>query len=109
MQKRLFYLDVMKGILIILVILGHSIQDTISDYQNNFLFRFIYSFHMPLFFAISGYLTFKNKYDKTLLKKRALQLLVPFGVWAFALPICTYGILDWNKTQKILLYPDNGL
>ena len=62
-----------------------------------------------LFFAISGYLTFKNKYDKTLLKKRALQLLVPFGVWAFALPICTYGILDWNKTQKILLYPDNGL
>lgn len=109
MQKRLFYLDVMKGILIILVILGHSIQDTISDYQNNFLFRFIYSFHMPLFFAISDYLTFKNKYDKTLLKKRALQLLVPFGVWAFALPICTYGILDWNKTQKILLYPDNGL
>lgn len=39
MQKRLFYLDAMKGILIILVILGHSIQDTISDYQNNFLFR----------------------------------------------------------------------
>lgn len=38
MQKRLFYLDVMKGILIILVILGHSIQDTISDYQKTSYF-----------------------------------------------------------------------
>lgn len=92
MQKRLFYLDAMKGILIILVILGHSIQDTISDYQNNFLFRFIYSFHMPLFFAISGYLTFKNKYDKTLLKKTSLATSSSFRSMGF----CFTDLYIWH-------------
>lgn len=107
--QRLLYLDAMKGILIILVIVGHTVQFNINDFQHNFVFRFIYSFHMPLFFMISGYLTYKKEYAKTLIRKRAMQLLIPFVVWAFLLSSLETGAFDWSRTCRILLYPDNGL
>lgn len=108
-MQRLLYLDAMKGILIVLVILGHAIQFTIADYQHVFLFRFIYSFHMPLFFLISGYLTFKGQYDERLIQKRAIQLLVPFVTWAFLLPLFETGTFELSRSVNALLYPDNGL
>lgn len=74
-KQRLYYLDALKGILIILVILGHSIQYKMMDYQHDVLFRVIYSFHMPLFFLISGFLTYKGRYDAFMVKKRFVQLL----------------------------------
>lgn len=54
------YLDFLKAILIITVLLGHCIQYGGGYEDNSFfdnkLFKFIYSFHMPLFMLISGYL-----------------------------------------------------
>lgn len=49
-DTRKQYLDIAKGILIILVVLGHS------PTLNPFLGEIIYWFHMPAFFIISGYL-----------------------------------------------------
>lgn len=46
-NSRFEELDIMKGILIVLVVLGHT---------NTPLTRWIYSFHMAAFFVISGYL-----------------------------------------------------
>lgn len=109
MKDRFQYLDNSKAILIVLVILGHVIQGSIEDYQHNPIFRFIYSFHMPLFLAISGYLTYKPKYDSVLIKKRAVQLLVPFVAWAFLSPVLQKGVIDIDTTFNALLYPDNGL
>lgn len=108
-EKRLVYLDALKGILIVLVILGHVIQSSISDYQHNVLFRLIYSFHMPLFFLISGYLTYKGRYDENLVFKRFVQCIIPFISWAFLLPVLENGILDLSRSANTLLYPDNGL
>ena len=55
-KRRLNYLDYAKGIGILLVVLGHI--------YNNSVKLWIYSFHMPLFFIISGYLLEYNKtYD----------------------------------------------
>jgi len=108
-KNRLYYLDTMKGILIILVVLGHAIQSTIPDYQHNFLFRLIYSFHMPLFFLISGYLTLKEKHDENIIYKRGVQCIIPFIIWAFLLPYLEEGIFDIKRTVKILIFPDNGL
>lgn len=111
MKQRLLYLDNLRAILIMLVVLGHCVQwdGCYSDYNHNLLFRFIYSFHMPLFFAISGYLTYKGKYDDKLMGKRALQLLLPFIVWAFISPLFKIGAFSWKLTMKALIYPDNGL
>lgn len=49
MNNRLDYIDVMRGIAILLVILEHCIA-----HLNNDLARVVLSFHMPLFFFISG-------------------------------------------------------
>ena len=42
-RARLSWLDVLKGIGIILVVIGHI-------YSNQTIFNWLYSFHMPLFF-----------------------------------------------------------
>lgn len=51
--KRLPTFDILKGVGIILVILGHLLG-------NGFGMNIISQFHMPLFFLISGYF-FKSK------------------------------------------------
>lgn len=63
MKQRNVYGDCTKGILIFLVILGHCIQyGSGATYLNkelfweNKIFQWVYSFHMPLFALISGYL-----------------------------------------------------
>ncbi len=83
-----------KGIAIILVVLGHTIlgfqsSNMFSEYNNFFDYMIftIYSFHMPLFFIISGYIYFKfekinnNTEYKSLIKKKALNLLIPYFVF----------------------------
>lgn len=72
---RLKYIDILKGFNIFLVVLGHIIA------TNCHLFKIIYSFHVPLFFIISGYLFNFEKYENnflTFLKNRFLRLLLPY-------------------------------
>ena len=49
-SKRIEYIDIARGIGILLVVMGHNDFSLISP----FLFKLIYSFHMPLFFFMSG-------------------------------------------------------
>ena len=54
--NRLKWLDIAKGISIILVVIGHtSIPRFLSD--------FIWAFHIPLFFIASGWTTNWQKKD----------------------------------------------
>ena len=58
-NNRNLYIDLIKGIAIITVIIGHLIQYTSVgnfNFYENYIYKFIYSFHMPLFMLISGYL-----------------------------------------------------
>ena len=76
------YVDIARGIAIILVVIGHGI----SEYGTGFtaLEKVIYSFHMPLFFVISG-LVFRVKDGVTLgafAKKRAKGLMLPYLLFA---------------------------
>ena len=58
---RLNWADSLKGFLILLVILGHSIQYTLGNScYSNHLWNIIYSFHMPAFMAISGFLAYRG-------------------------------------------------
>ena len=58
-KKRIPEIDYIRGFAIFLVVLGHSIiVFPINLHQTTwcmYLYDLIYSFHMPLFFAISGY------------------------------------------------------
>ena len=64
-NKRNESLDILKGILVLLVVWGHAIQfgfgfEYVEKYYcfDDNIYKLIYSFHMPLFMAISGYLFF---------------------------------------------------
>lgn len=62
-------IDILKGIGILCVILGHSAM-TIP-----YMHKFIYTFHMPLFIIVSGYFFNKLKFS---IRKDAERMLVPY-------------------------------
>lgn len=72
--------DVLKGIAIILMIVGHC---NFSSFRG-----FIYSFHMPLFFFVAGYFL----KDRPLRKELVLstkRLIIPYIFTAFWLCVAT--------------------
>lgn len=81
-NMRYEWVDVCKGLAILLVIIGHILPPGI-------LKTWIYTFHMPIFFMVSGFFLIKNIQVSfiTFLKKRTKRLLVPFYVYSFALLI----------------------
>ena len=71
-QKREYGFDNLRGILILLVVLGHLLENCGSFPGAGFLYRAIYSFHMPAFLFLTGYFA---RYDR---KKIIRGLLVPY-------------------------------
>lgn len=110
-NNRIDLLDLIKGFAIFLVVFGHSIQyGSGSDYQLNggfFLnpvFSFIYSFHMPLFMLVSGFLFYKyrNESISEVFISKSKSLLIPILFWQliyllFALIINDYTPLLFLK------------
>lgn len=80
---RLAYIDIAKGILIILVVIGHIIKGSV--FVTKAMIRIINAFHMPAFFIISGFLTDEAKLRGLefwgYVKKRAIRLLIPYVVF----------------------------
>ena len=77
------YLDVVKGITIFLMLWTHCIQYCALgsfDFFENLVFKTVYSFHMPLFMMVSGYLfsfSFQKRELKPLLIHRCQSMLQP--------------------------------
>lgn len=108
MSKQYYkWINIAKGVGIILVVFGHAIADmTSSDYFFSKFFWFIYSFHMPLFFFLSGYCGSKaleittpdTKYHYIL--ERFKRLMVPyFFIGCVYIPIKLF--LSDHITSKI--------
>lgn len=83
-MRRELYFDVLKGIAIFMVVMGHVITMCIRDIDQTPLFKFVGHIHMPLFFFISGWFSCRTDATGRLrmpsLGKRAAQLLVPMVV-----------------------------
>lgn len=111
LKQRNVYIDMTRGLAIILVVLGHAIQNTFQDYDENIIFRIIYSFHMPLFMFISGFVNYRGEKNFFWLKRRAKSLLVPFIIWMF-LPFILNQIWDIKQISssiyEIVKSPDNS-
>lgn len=80
-QKRVKYFDIAKAIGIILMIIGHC------GIKNQYINNFIYSFHMPLFFLISGYF-FKYRDNKECVKRNFKKLIIPYIITCLAIIAC---------------------
>lgn len=95
-NKYNYSIDASKGVLILLVIIGHVL---IGNLQDHFIRFFIYSFHMPLFLFISGYLININKLEKysfTTLVKHYLKRML--GWWLLA---CLIYYIITNRTYSL--------
>lgn len=100
MKERLDYLDVAKGIGIILVMMGHSCGIILfGDY--------ITAFYMAMFFVAAGYVYKPGKYSvKENIKKRSKRILVPY--FAYNALLFLYYILkgiakhDLNMKESLL-------
>ncbi len=98
--KRIVYLDVAKGIGMLLVVLGHV------EYVSMEIRQFISAFHMPLFFLISGILIQeKHEEEKSfakLARRKARNIMIPyviFSLLSFCIEgarITLKGLDEWN-------------
>ena len=72
--NRIHFLDIAKGIGIYLVVLGHVTH-------SEWLWYYIWQFHMPLFFFISGLLYIPKDSFKAFLIKRTKSLYIPYVIF----------------------------
>ena len=78
LSKNNSNINFLKGVGIIAVIYAHNDFSVWGKY--------IYTFHMPLFFFISGFLENPNKYEfKSYILKKTKRLLIPYFIYAFIL------------------------
>ena len=109
-QLRDQFLDIAKGLAIILVVVGHVIQGSAEKFDDLLWFRVIYSFHMPLFVFLSGSVAaiafsperiqsgmlMVAKQVKTRLAKASIRLLIPFVSW------CVINQLFYHHSDSIV-------
>lgn len=97
-KGRIHHIDVFSGLLMLIVILGHSIGCT-TDPLN----RFILSFHMPAFFILSG-MCFKPKNSDfdiiNVMKRKCRDLLWPYIVLSLVGVVLYWLLLAGTSKDK---------
>ena len=76
-EKHYDELDILKGLGIMLIVLGHLEPGT-------YLMRFVYSFHLFLFFICSGYLgqRYEDREFVTIVFNNIKRLVIPYLLWS---------------------------
>lgn len=113
-EKRDSYMDFLKGIAIIAVVVGHSISNVSKV---DFLFQAIYSFHMPMLIFISAYIEeeCREKYrgkEKSMLIRRMGGLLLPYLSWTVIYAAVFGQMADMGAAgfgRMLTGYEQNGL
>lgn len=116
-RGRSAYLDVVKGLLIMMVVLAHSIQFGSGqdfydgqEYYSDPVFKWIYGFHMPLFMVVSGFLFWRtvNRYPAwRVARSRVRSLLLPIVSWQ-TLYLALLLLAGTIVLNKYLLYSYTG-
>ena len=94
-KNRVEWIDVFKGVLIILMIIGHSTSPFV---------KWIYLFHMPAFMFISGYTAIPGKYPfHKIAFKRVKRILIPYIFWNCCF-ILIYQSIGNGKLNNVSLF-----
>ena len=111
-KDRITWIDSAKGILIVIVILGHSLAETSfeSPFYHGYIlsFRLITLFHMPAFFIISGLLMNNKKGWKVLspwlyIKRKLSKLVLPYFIFEGIAIILLVFILRFKTFKNALI------
>lgn len=113
-EKRNATIDVLKGLAILMVILGHTIDGSTIDGKSTIIWNVIWTLQMPLFILISGYVM---KYGEQcndredflrFIKKRTVSLLLPWVIWTFLIRGLISGNSSFLNLRYILNNMDSG-
>ncbi len=102
-RQRIAYIDVAKGIVIFLMVVGHSYS------KPNNIITYIYSFHMPFFFLISGVLYgYRVQNGGHLIlnfNRKVKTLLLPYVIWGalYKLFLAVFQIIGGGRVSDTLL------
>lgn len=100
-KENIYYIDNIKFILIFLVVFGHLIERYLDNNDSlRGMYMFIYSFHMPLFVFVSGFLSKNlNKSNKIFLKQLIIPYIVLNVIWY------TLAYIYTKQSYLPLIYP----
>ena len=113
-ENRNQFVDIMRGIAMLLVVLGHTMTGCTVDSQKSFLFNIIWSLQMPLFILISGFVT---KYSRQIsdgkglwkyVKRRTVAYMLPWAVWSFLVRGIIFGEDGFLNVKHLLWNMDSG-
>lgn len=111
-KKRDISIDSIRGVAIILVVIGHVCQ-RVEGTEPNLLHIIIQTIQMPLFMFLSGFCAFysiQNMKCSNFLEKKAKGLLLPYIVWVILLwlsnGILAYG--EFDLKQLMLDFLNSG-
>lgn len=113
-EYRNQFVDIMRGIAMLLVVLGHTMTGCTVDSKQSFLFNIIWSLQMPLFILISGYVT---KYSRPIsdgkglwkyIKRRTIAYILPWAVWSFVVRGIILGQDGFLNVRSLLWSMDSG-
>jgi fucose 4-O-acetylase-like acetyltransferase len=114
-KQRNKTLDVYKGILIILVVIRHVLQYSVSD-EGGILTNFIWAVQMPGFMLISGYFAARKIDSFKMLAKRillsSLHYALPFFSWFLLIDVLLLGYYGRNPITGLIhlfYHVDSGL
>lgn len=110
-QNRNIQIDALKGFAISLVVLGHSLQISLPNYNENIFYRIISSSNMFLFMFTCGFTAYHyslKKQNFSFIHKKFSSLVIPFIVWAVFSSILKFE----NPVKyllKVMIHPSKGL
>lgn len=108
-MNRIIALDIAKAICIILVVMGHYVPDN-SPAWYVLVHDVIYTFHMPLFMFVSGYVYIATKKRSTygdFLLKKVRRLMVPYlttSVMVIVIKLLTQGSMSVDNPVTIFSF-----
>lgn len=125
-NNRIIWLLILQGWAMLWVVIGHAgPANNIEEFPPfaQVLWNFAYSFHMPLFIMISGFLFYLTRINSPkwtywpMMKEKMIRFGIPFVVWTlFAMIIKSVFSSDVERPTTIsfseffnaILYPYNG-
>ncbi len=125
-SKKIEWLSILQGWSMLLVVIGHVVlTDDMYDPQypiSSYLYNVIYSFHMPLFIFISGWLLYytsiaRSRSYKEVILSKLKRLLIPFYFFTCLTVLIKIILVQFVKRQvdinelinTFVLYSSNPL
>ena len=122
MSSRIAYFDILRGIAIVGVVANHSSYDGIQSPDNSvnlhftMIWRQLINFSVPLFLAVSGYLSAKKTITSSeeyfsFLKRQVPRVYIPFFIWSsvwFILIVLFQEVSISHQFYKLITFQSSG-